>query len=192
MTANAAWSRWSAVRIELAELLAEQERQRRRLPVPAVRVGRRRYTEAAQLEAILAPGLTAISDEAAQRFRRMIAAGVARLNEAKSTPGAPNATAWRIRWLEQEARRLTAEVQARPVAGAADILARLDIIAAMWGPDGTISEPGAPLAELLALLDEIARGAPGFQPTWRRCRRAVLMKECEPLRQRTSRQLILG
>lgn len=174
MTASAAWRRWSAVRIELAELLAEQERQRRRSPVPAVRVGRRRYTEVAQLETIPAPGWTAISDEAAQRFRTMIVAKVARLNGARSAPGTPSAAAWRIRRLEQEARRLAAEIQTRPVAGTADVLARLDIIAAMWGPDGTITEPGAPLAEVLALLDEIARGAPGFQPTWRRCRQEVV------------------
>lgn len=174
MTVSATWRRWSTVRIELAKLLAEQERQRRRSPVPAVRVGRRRYTEATQLETIPAPGWTAISDEAAQRFQAMIAAKVAQLNGARSAPGAPSAAAWRIRRLEQEARRLAAEIQARPVVGAADVLARLDIIAAMWSPDGTISEPGAPLVEVLALLDEIARGAPGFQPTWRRCRQEVV------------------
>ncbi|KAA0597774.1 hypothetical protein J2848_001746 [Azospirillum lipoferum] len=95
----------------------------------------------------------------------MIAAKVAQLNGAKLAPGAPSAAAWRVRRLEQEARRLAAEIQARPVAGAADMLVRLDIIATMWGPDGTIDEPGAPLAEVLALLDEIARGALGFQPT---------------------------
>lgn len=177
MTASAAWRRWSAIRIELAELLAEQERQRCRSSAPAVQVGRRRYTEAAQLEAIPAPGWTAISDEAAQRFRTMIAAKVLQLNGAKPAPGAPTAAAWRIRRLEQEARRLAAEIQARPVAGIADILARLDVIAAVWGPDGTISEPGAPLAEVLALLDEIARCAPGFQPTWRRCRRVMIKEE---------------
>ncbi|WP_434626063.1 hypothetical protein [Azospirillum sp. B2RO_4] len=174
MTVSATWRRWSAVRIELAELLAEQERQRRRSPIPAVRVGRRRYTEVAQLETIPAPGWTAISDEAAQRFRTMIVAKVARLNGARSAPGTPSAAAWRIRRLEQEARRLAAEIQTRPVAGTVDVLARLDIIAAMWGPDGTITDPGAPLAEVLALLDEIARGAPGFQPTWRRCRQEVV------------------
>ncbi|CAO3407833.1 hypothetical protein [Azospirillum largimobile] len=178
MTGSATWRRWSAVRIELAELLAEQERQRRHSPVPAVRIGRRRYTEPAQLEAIPAPGWAAISDEAAQRFWMMIAAKVARLNGARSAPGAPSAAAWRIRRLELEARRLVAEIQARPVAGAADVLARLDIIAAMWGPDGTITEPGAPLAQVLALLDELARGAPGFQPTWRRCRQVTVMEEC--------------
>lgn len=187
MTTSAAWRRWSAARVELAELLAEQERQRRRSPVPAVRVGRRRYTEPAQLEATPAPGWTAISDEAAQRFRTMIADKVARLNGARPALGPPRAEAWRIRRLEQEARRLAAEIQARPVAGAADMLARLDIIAAMWGPDGTISEPGAPLAEVLALLDELARSAPGFQPTWRRCRRVMLMGESEPPQRRTYR-----
>ncbi|CAO3357722.1 Methylmalonyl-CoA mutase [Azospirillum melinis] len=93
-------------------------------------------------------------------------------------------TAWRIRRLEQEARRLAAEIQARPIVGAADILARLDIVAAMWGPDGTISEPGAPLAEMLALLDEIARSAPGFQPTWRRCR--GIMRVVEPSTKQSS------
>lgn len=178
MTASAAWRRWSAVRVELAELLAGQERQRRRSPVPAVRVGRHRYTKAAQLGTIPAPGWTAISDEAAQRFRTMIAAKVAQLNGARSAPAAPSASAWRIGRLEQEARRLAAEIQSRPVAGTADVLARLDIIAAMWGPDGTITEPGAPLVEVLALLDEIARGAPGFQPTWGRCRQATLVEEC--------------
>ncbi len=187
MTVSAAWRRWSAVRVELAELLAEQEQQRRRSPVPAVRVGRHRYTEAAQLEAIPAPGWTTISDEAAQRFRTMITARVARLNGARSAPGATSATAWRIRQLEQEARHLAAEIEARPDAGTADVLARLDIIAAMWGPDGTISEPGAPLAAVLALLDEIARCSPGFQPTWRRCRRAMLMEERKPPQRRTCR-----
>ncbi|CAO3401842.1 hypothetical protein [Azospirillum palustre] len=186
MTASATWRRWSAVRIELAKLLAEQERQRRRSPVPAVRVGRRRYTEAAQVEAIPPPGWTAISDEAAQRFRTMIVFKVARLNGARSRSGTPDAMVWRIRRLEQEARRLAAEIQARPVTGTADVLARLDVIAAMWGPDGTISEPGAPLAEVLALLDEIARGVPGFQPRWRRCRRVMLMEEREAPRQKTS------
>lgn len=180
MTASAAWHRWSAVRIELAELLAEQEQQCRRSPVPAVRVGRHRYTEAVQLEAISAPGWTAISDEAARRFRKMIAAKLAQLNGARSAPGAPNAAAWRIRRLEQEARRLAAEIRARPVVGAADIVARLDVIAAMWHPDGTISEPGAPLAEVLALLDEIARSSPGFQPTWRRCRQVMQVGEGKP------------
>lgn len=181
MTASATWRRWSVVRVELAELLAEQERQRRRSPVPAVRVGRRRYTEPAQLEAIPAPGWTAISDEAAQRFRTMIAAKVAQLNGAKPAPGAPNAAAWRVRRLEQEARRLAAEIQARPVARTADVLVRLDVIAAMWGPDGSVDEPGAPLAEVLALLDEIARSAPEFQPTWRRCRQFLQIEEREPL-----------
>ncbi|WP_377810859.1 hypothetical protein ABNQ38_29395 [Azospirillum sp. A29] len=187
MTVSPTWRRWSAVRIELAELLAEQERQRRRSPIPAVLVGRRHYTEATQLETIPAPGWTAISDEAAKRFRMMIAAKVGQLNGPRSAPGAPNAAAWRIRRLEQEARRLAAEIQARPVAGTADVLARLDVIAAMWGPDGTISEQSAPLGEVLALLDEIARAAPGFQPTWRRCRRAMLMGECEPAQRRTCR-----
>ncbi|WP_042693623.1 hypothetical protein [Azospirillum sp. B506] len=177
MTVSATWRRWSTIRIELAELLAEQERQRRRSPVPAVRVGRRRYTEVAQLETIPTPGWTAISDEAAQRFRTMIVAKVARLNGARSAPGTPSAAAWRIRRLEQEARRLAAEIQTRPVAGTADVLARLDVIAAMWGPDGSITEPGAPLVEVLALLDEIARGAPGFQPTWSRCRVAMRVAE---------------
>jgi hypothetical protein len=60
------------------------------------------------------------------------------------------------------------------------MLARLDIIAAMWGPDGTISEPGTPLAEVLALLDEIARCVPGFQPTWRRCRQVMQVGERKP------------
>lgn len=180
MTVSAAWRRWSAVRIELAELLAEQEQERRRSPVPSVRVGRRRYTEPAQLETIPAPGWAAVSAEAAQRFRRMVATKVTRLTSARSESGAPDATAWRIRRLEQEARCLAAEIQARPVAGTADLLARLDVIAAMWGPDGTISEPGAPLAEVLALLEEIARGAPGFQPTWRRCRqKGVLVRRDE-------------
>ncbi|MGA1858830.1 hypothetical protein VH569_22805 [Azospirillum sp. 11R-A] len=169
MIASAAWRRWNAVRIELAGLLAEQERQHRKQAAPAVLVGRQRHADPAQLEATPAPGWTAISDEAAQRFRRMIAAKVAQLNGARSALEAPSASEWRIRGLEQEARRLAAEIQARPVAGTADVLARLDIIAAMWGPDGTISEPGAPLAEVLALLDEIARSAPGFQPTWRLC-----------------------
>lgn len=187
MTASAAWRRWSAVRIELAELLAEQERQRRRSPVPAVRVGRQPYSEAALLEATPAPGWAAISDEAAQRFRTMIAAKVARLRGGKPGHEVSGAMAWRVRRLEQEARGLAAEIQARPVAGTADILARLDVIAAMWEPDGTISEPGAPLAEVLALLDEIARGAPGFQPTWRRCRRVMMMEECEPPQRRTYR-----
>lgn len=180
MTASVTWRRWSAVRIELAELLAEQEQQRRRLPVPAVRVGRRLYSEAAQLEAIPAPGWTAISDEAAQRFRTMIAAKAVRLRAGRPGHEMSGAMTWRARWLEQEARRLAAVIQTQPVAGTADILARLDIIAAMWGPDGTISEPGAPLAEVLALLDEIARCAPGFQPTWRRCRRAMQMEERKP------------
>ncbi len=180
MTASVAWRRWSAVRIELAKLLAEQERQRRRSPVPAVWVGRRRYTEPAQLEAIPAPGWTAISAEAAQRFRTMIAGKVAHLNGVRSASGVPDATAWRIRRLEQEARRLAADIQARPVAGTADVLARLDIIAAMWEPDGTISEPGAPLAEVLALLDELARCSPGFQPTWRRCRQVMQVGEGKP------------
>lgn len=180
MTASAAWRRWSAVRIELAELLAEQERQRRRSSAPAVQVGRRRYTEAAQLETIPAPGWTAISDEAAQRFQAMIAAKVAQLSGNKLASGAPNAAAWRIRRLEQEARRLAAEIEAGPVVSTADVLARLDIIAAMWGSDGTISEPGAPLAEVLALLDELARGAPGFQPTWRRCRQVTQVEERKP------------
>jgi hypothetical protein len=178
MTASAAWHRWSAVRIELAKLLAEQERQRRKQAAPAVLVGRQRYADPSQLEATPAPGWTAISDEAARRFRTMISAKVAQLNGARSGPGTPDATAWRIRGLEQEARRLAAEIQARPVAGTADVLARLDIIAAMWGPDGTISEPGAPLAAVLALLDEIARSAPGFRPTWRRCRQTPLMENC--------------
>lgn len=43
----------------------------------------------------------------------------------------------------------------------ADMLARLDVIAAMWGPDGMISEPGGTLVELPALLDELARGRTG-------------------------------
>ncbi|WP_434615388.1 hypothetical protein [Azospirillum sp. B2RO_4] len=180
MTVSATWRRWSAVRIELAKLLAEQERQRRRLPVPAVRVGRRLYTEAAQLEAIPAPGWTAISDEAAQRFRAMIVAKVARLRGGKPGHEMSGAMAWRVRRLEQEARRLAAEIQAQPVAGIADVLARLDIIAAMWGPEGTISEPGAPLVAVLALLDEIARSAPGFQPTWRRCRQVTQLGERKP------------
>ncbi|CAO3417847.1 Methylmalonyl-CoA mutase [Azospirillum endophyticum] len=58
-----------------------------------MRVGRRRYTAAAQLEAIPVPGWTVVSDEAAQRFRTMIAAEVAQLNVARSAPGAPNAAA---------------------------------------------------------------------------------------------------
>lgn len=173
MTAGGAWRRWSAVRVELAELQAEQERQRRRSPVPTVQVGRRRYSEAAQLEAIPAPGWAAISDEAARRFRTMISAKVARLRGSKPGQEISCATTWRVRRLEQEAQRLAAEIQAQPVAGAADVLAKLDIIAAMWGPDGTIREPGAPLVEMLALLDELARGAPRFQPTWRRCRRVA-------------------
>ncbi|CAO3350917.1 hypothetical protein [Azospirillum palustre] len=180
MTASAAWRRWSAVRIELAELLAEQERQRRKQAAPAVLVGRQRHADPAQLEATPAPGWTAISDEAAQRFRRMIAAKVAHLNGARSGSGALHAITWRVRRLEQEARGLAAEIQARPVAGAADVLARLDVIAAMWGPDGTISEPGAPLAEVLALLDGIARSSPGFQPTWRRCRQVTQVGERKP------------
>lgn len=173
MNASATWRRWSAVRMELAELLAEQERQRRRSPVPEVWVGRRRYTEAAQLEAIPAPGWTAISDEAAQRFRTMIAAKVARLRGGKPGHEISGAMTWRVRRLEREARRLASNVQTRPVAGTAGVLVRLDIIAAMWEPDGTISEPGAPLAEVLALLDELARCSPGFQPTWKRCRRVM-------------------
>ncbi|PWC39277.1 hypothetical protein [Azospirillum sp. TSO35-2] len=175
MTASAAWRRWRAVRIELAELLAEQERQHRKQVAPVVLVGRRRYSEAAQLHAIPAPGWTAISDEAARRFRMMVATKAARLSSARSAPGAPSASAWRVRRLELEARRLAAEIQTRPVAGTADILVRLDVIAAMWGPDGTITEPGAPLVEVLALLDEIARGAPSFQPTWGRCRQVILV-----------------
>ncbi|CAO3405712.1 hypothetical protein [Azospirillum largimobile] len=122
-----------------------------------------------------------------QRFRTMITAKVSQLNGAKPAPRAPDATAWRVRWLKQEAQRLAAEIQVRPVTGTADVLARLDVIAAMWGPDGTISAARAPLAEVLALLDEIARGAPGFQPTWRRCRRAMLMEECKPPQRRTCR-----
>lgn len=184
MTASAAWRRWSAVRIELAELLAEQERQCRRSPVPAVRVGRQRHADPAQLEATPAPGWAAISDEAAQRSRRMIAAKVARLRVGKSGHEASGAMAWRVRRLEQEARRLAAGIQARPVAGAVDVLARLDIIATMWGPDGTITEPGAPLVEVLALLDEIAQGAPGFQPTWRRCRQVMQIAEAEASKRR--------
>ncbi|MBK1842452.1 hypothetical protein JHL17_34160 [Azospirillum sp. YIM B02556] len=170
MTASAAWRRWSAVRIELAELLAEQERQHRKQAVPAVLVGRQRYADPAQLEATPAPGWTAISDEAAQRFRRMIAAKVARLKAGKPGHEVSGTAAWRVRRLEQEARRLAAEMRARPVIGAADVLARLDVIAAMWGPDGTITEPGAPLAEVLELLDELSRSVPGFTATWRRCR----------------------
>jgi hypothetical protein len=170
MTVSATWRRWSAVRIELAKLLAEQERQRRRTPVPAVRVGQRRYTEATQLETIPAPGWTAISDEAAQRFRTMIATKAARLRGSGPGHEMSRAITWRVRRLEQEARRLASNIQAQPVAGTADVLARLDIIAAMWSPDGTISEPGAPLTAVLALLDELARSAPGFQPTWSRCR----------------------
>lgn len=180
MTASALWRRWSAVRIELAELLAEQERQRRKQAAPAVLVGRQRHADPAQLEATPAPGWTAISDEAAQRFRRMIAVKVARLRGGKPGHEVSGAMAWRVRRLEQEARRLAAVIQTQPVAGTADILARLDVIAAMWGPDGTISEPGAPLAEVLALLDEIARCAPGFQPTWRRCRQVTQVGEGKP------------
>ncbi len=170
MTVSAAWRRWSAVRIELAELLAERERQRRRSPVPTAQVGRQRYTEPAQLETIPAPGWAAISDEAAQRFRTMIAAKAVRLRAGRPGHELSGAMTWRARRLEQEARRLAAVIQTQPVTSTADVLARLDIIAAMWGSDGTLSESGAPLAEVLALLDEIARCAPGFQPTWRRCR----------------------
>lgn len=113
MMVGGAWRRWRAVRIELAELLARRERQHRQSSAPAVQVGGRRYTEAAQ------------------RFRTMITAKVARLNSDKPVPGVPTVAAWRIRRLEQEARRLAAEILARPIAGALDVLARLDIIAAM-------------------------------------------------------------
>lgn len=39
---------------------------------------------------------------------------------------------------------LAAEIQALPVACTADALARLGVIAGLWGPDSMIREPGAP------------------------------------------------
>lgn len=183
MTAGAAWRRWSAVRIELAELLTRGQ------PTGAghsVLVGRVRYSSPAELEALPAPGWAVISDEAAQRFQAMIAAKAARLRGGKPGQEMSGGVAWRVRRLEQEARRLAAEMRARPVAGAADVLARLDVIAAMWGPDGTITEPGAPLAEVLALLDELSRSVPGFTATWRRCRQVDHRADCTPRQLRSA------
>ncbi|MBK1838009.1 hypothetical protein JHL17_11350 [Azospirillum sp. YIM B02556] len=169
MTARAAWRRWSAVRIELAELLTREQLASIGRPVV---IGRMRYSSPAELETLQAPGWTAISLEAAQRFQAMVNAKATRLRGGKPGREMSGTAPWRVRRLEQEARRLAAEIRARPVTGAADVLARLDVIAAMWGPDGTITEPGAPLAEVLALLDELSRSVPGFTATWRRCRRA--------------------
>lgn len=168
------WQAWRRVEEERAAVLAELHSL---APGDAVGVlwGRRRYLSAEAIHSASLPGWARLDPAALWRHRRTVERLVSELqhgHEHGRRAAVLEKLGRRAGELAQEARLLALRIRCAPVTSTADVLARLDVIAAMWGPAGEIAEPGAPLAEVLALMEALSRCAPGFVPTWIRRRTA--------------------
>ncbi len=176
-----AWTlleRWAALEGERAAVAAEIARRRALVPVAAVQWGRHTVTDADALKAAPPPGWALLDVQAMERHRRKVEALANELeaaqrhaNEALRTLGVPDLEA-QARQLGEEAAWIAAAIRRAPITSSADVLARLDILTVQWNASGEIADPGRLLAELLVLMEAIARRRPQFVPTWTR-RRAV-------------------
>ncbi len=173
------WREWARVEHERAAVAADLERRRQRVPAVRVRWGRLTFDSAEAIRSVPPPAWARLDPAGMERYRSTVAGLVdalacaeRRAEEARRSLGVEALEA-RARRLEEEARRLARAAGRAPLTRTRDVLARLDLIAAMWGEDGTLAEPAAPLAELLALMDELTRHAPDFVPTWRARQRAA-------------------
>ncbi|WP_431855292.1 hypothetical protein [Azospirillum sp.] len=174
------WQEWRRVEEERAAMLADLHSVavNDAGPPPAVIWGRRCYTSADEILAAPAPAWARLDPSAMQRHLDRATALADALESAQQrAQGHREATGLsvlehRAQQLANEGLRLAASIRRAPINKPADVLARLDLIAAMWGPAGEIGEPGAPLAEVLALIEALSRHAPQFTPTWTRRRTA--------------------
>lgn len=166
VTACVWWRRWRELEEERATIAAQIERHE---PARAM-VGRHPVTAATILQKSPPTGWERMDPAAMEARRRRIGRIHAELED-----GQPGRTARRLeeraRDLDIEAQRIAQRIHTAPVHGPADVLARLDAIAARWDAGGALADQGEALAELLALIDALTRCAPaGFTATWRRRR----------------------
>ncbi|WP_207458673.1 hypothetical protein [Azospirillum sp. SYSU D00513] len=171
-TAWALWEQWAGIERQRTEVLAEIKRRAGAIPPAGVMWGRITYRCASALQAAPPPAWALLDDAAMERHRatvtrllRDLEADQRRVQQARSACGLPEMEALAQR-LAEEAQRIAGAIRRAPLTGPADMLARLDLITAEWDRTGGIKDPGKPLAELLSLMEALARNRPDFVPSW--------------------------